>query len=64
MRWEIFGITNLKHLNVALDVIGDIILSAASQQYGGFTVPSVDLLLEPYAEHFYQSLMKKYQNLG
>ena len=39
-----------KTLNVAFDVIGDIVLSAASQQYGGFTVPSVDLLLEPYAQ--------------
>ena len=28
-----------KTLNVAFDVIGDIVLSAASQQYGGFTVP-------------------------
>ena len=34
-----------KTLNVAFDVIGDIVLSAASQQYGGFTVPSVDMLL-------------------
>lgn len=33
-----------------LDVIGDIVLSAASQQYGGFTVPSVDEILEPYAK--------------
>ncbi len=39
-----------KSLDVAFDVIGDIVLSAASQQYGGFTVPSVDLILEPYAE--------------
>ena len=39
-----------KTLDVAFDVIGDIVLSAASQQYGGFTVPSVDLILEPYAE--------------
>ena len=28
-----------KTLDVAFDVIGDIVLSAASQQYGGFTVP-------------------------
>ena len=28
-----------KSLDVAFDVIGDIVLSAASQQYGGFTVP-------------------------
>lgn len=53
-----------KTLNVAFDVIGDIVLSAASQQYGGFTVPSVDLLLEPYAEKSYAFLYEKYTNLG
>lgn len=53
-----------KTLNVAFDVIGDIVLSAASQQYGGFTVPSVDLLLEPYAEKSYQLLYEKYLSLG
>ena len=42
-----------KTLDVAFDVIGDIVLSAASQQYGGFTVPSVDDILEPYAEKSY-----------
>ena len=31
-----------KTLDTAFDVIGDIVLSAASQQYGGFTVPRVD----------------------
>ena len=35
-----------KSLDVAFDVIGDIVLSAASQQYGGFTVPEVDKILE------------------
>ncbi|WP_033164135.1 anaerobic ribonucleoside-triphosphate reductase [Clostridium sp. KNHs205] len=53
-----------KTLNVAFDVIGDIVLSAASQQYGGFTVPSVDLLLEPYAEKSYKILFEKYLELG
>ena len=53
-----------KTLNVAFDVIGDIVLSAASQQYGGFTVPSVDLLLEPYAERSYNLLTEKYSRLG
>ncbi|BCK01840.1 anaerobic ribonucleoside-triphosphate reductase [Anaerocolumna chitinilytica] len=53
-----------KTLNVAFDVIGDIVLSAASQQYGGFTVPSVDLLLEPYAEKSYKLLYEKYLFLG
>ena len=53
-----------KTLNVAFDVIGDIVLSAASQQYGGFTVPSVDLLLEPYAERSYKMMTEKYTRLG
>ena len=53
-----------KTLNVAFDVIGDIVLSAASQQYGGFTVPSVDLLLEPYAEKSYQKFYDRYIELG
>lgn len=53
-----------KTLDVAFDVIGDIVLSAASQQYGGFTVPSVDLILEPYAEKSYQKYIDKYVELG
>ena len=48
-----------KTLDVAFDVIGDIVLSAASQQYGGFTVPSVDLILEPYAEKSYRRALAK-----
>lgn len=53
-----------KSLNVAFDVIGDIVLSAASQQYGGFTIPSVDLILEPYAELSYSKDVEKYLELG
>lgn len=53
-----------KTLDVAFDVIGDIVLSAASQQYGGFTVPSVDLLLEPFAEKSYNKMFDKYKQLG
>lgn len=53
-----------KTLNVAFDVIGDIVLSAASQQYGGFTVPSVDLLLEPFAEKSYKKFYDRYVELG
>ena len=53
-----------KSLDVAFDVIGDIVLSAASQQYGGFTVPSVDLILEPYAEKSYRRYVEKYRRLG
>ncbi len=53
-----------KSLDVAFDVIGDIVLSAASQQYGGFTVPEVDKILAPYAEKTYQSSVAKYVGLG
>lgn len=53
-----------KTLDVAFDVIGDIVLSAASQQYGGFTVPEVDKILEPYAEKSYQRDINKYVRLG
>ncbi len=42
-----------KTLSVAFDVIGDIILSTASQQYGGFTVPEIDKILEKYANKSY-----------
>ena len=53
-----------KTLDVAFDVIGDIVLSAASQQYGGFTVPNVENILAPYAEKSYEKYIKKYEDLG
>ncbi|MCX4362641.1 MAG: anaerobic ribonucleoside-triphosphate reductase [Clostridia bacterium] len=53
-----------KTLDVAFDVIGDIVLSAASQQYGGFTVPQVDKILEPYAEKTFQRQYDRYVNMG
>lgn len=53
-----------KSLDVAFDVIGDIVLSAASQQYGGFTVPEVDKILAPYAEKTYKASKEKYLRLG
>ncbi|MDO5100893.1 MAG: anaerobic ribonucleoside-triphosphate reductase [Eubacteriales bacterium] len=53
-----------KTLDVAFDVIGDIVLSAASQQYGGFTVPSVELILEPYAEKSFIKYVQKYTDFG
>ncbi|MCR5510086.1 MAG: anaerobic ribonucleoside-triphosphate reductase [Lachnospiraceae bacterium] len=53
-----------KSLDTVFDVCGDIILSAAGQQYGGFTVPEVDKMLAPYAEHSYEKYIKKYLSLG
>ena len=48
------------YLDTAFDVMGDIILSTAAQQYGGFTVPEVDKILEPYAEKSYEKYKKEY----
>ncbi len=53
-----------KTLDTAFDVIGDIVLSAASQQYGGFTIPSADLILDRYAEKSYKKHTDKYIALG
>lgn len=53
-----------KSLAVAFDVIGDIVMAAASQQYGGFTVPEVDKLLAPYAAKTYEKQYARYISMG
>ena len=53
-----------KTLDVAFDVIGDIILSCASQQYGGFTVPEIDKILTPYASKSRKAYIEKYRKAG
>ena len=59
--------TEPKTLDVAFDVIGDIILMAASQQYGGFTVSEIDKILLPYAlkslDRYTEQEMKTYQDI-
>lgn len=49
-----------KTLDVAFDVISDVTMSAASQQYGGFTIPRVDTLLAPYAEKSYNKYLSEF----
>lgn len=53
-----------KTLDVAFDVIGDIVMAAASQQYGGFTVPEVDKLLAPYATKSFEKNKERYICMG
>ena len=53
-----------KSLAVAFDVIGDIVMAAASQQYGGFTVAEVDKLLAPYAQKTYDKQYERYISMG
>lgn len=50
-----------KTLDTAFDVMGDIILSTAAQQYGGFTVPEVDKILGIYAEKSYFKYLEEFK---
>ena len=64
-----FEMGNLKYnepqsLDVAFDVIGDIIMNMSAQQYGGASFAEIDSVLEPYAEKTYQKAYKKYLNIG
>lgn len=49
-----------KTLDVACDVLGDIIMSMASQEYGGFTIPNIDSVLEPYCKKSYDKYVSDY----
>lgn len=61
-----------KTLDVAFDLIGDIIMNMASCQYGGYTISEIDKLLAPYAEKSYNkyyseclnNLLDVMKNLG
>lgn len=53
-----------KTLDTAFDVMGDIILSTAAQQYGGFTVPEVDKILAPYAEKSYVKYKEEFKTFS
>ena len=55
--------TEPKTLDVAFDVISDITISAASQSYGGFTIPRVDTILAKYAEKSYKIYRDEYEEL-
>lgn len=61
-----FSMGNLSYtepnsLDTAFDVIGDVILSAAGQQYGGFTIPEIDKTLAYYAEKSYIKYKNEFQ---
>lgn len=56
--------TEPKSIEAAFDVAGDVILSVAAQQYGGFTIPEIDKTLATYAEKTYQRYQKEYGSIG
>ena len=53
-----------KSLDVAFDVLGDIILSNAAQQYGGYTIPQVDKILGYYAEKSYERYKEEFNEIA
>lgn len=53
-----------KTIDTAFDVAGDVILMSASQQYGGFTIPQVDFIMEPYAIKSYERYKEQYKAMG
>ena len=53
-----------KSLDTAFDVISDVILATAAQQYGGFTVVEIDKILSLYAKKSYQKYLKEYEEIG
>ncbi len=52
-----------KTLDVAFDVISDVTISSASQQYGGFTLPQIDKVLAPYAQLSYQKYLQEFYDI-
>ena len=52
-----------KTLDVAFDVISDIVMSMASQSYGGYTIPRVDSILEKYAQMSYNIYKEEFLNI-
>ena len=52
-----------KTLDVAFDLIGDIIMNMASCQYGGYTISEIDKLLAPYAEKSFKKYKDEYYDI-
>lgn len=47
----------------ALELVGDIMFSAAGNQYGGFSVPQIDTILEPYCEKSYKKYIEEFKDI-
>lgn len=51
-------------VRTAFSVLGDIILSTASQQYGGFTIPEVDKIMGYYAEKSFNYYVREWLEIA
>ena len=63
-----FELGNIKYtepttLAIAFNVLGDVIMATASQQYGGWTAPEMDKILEPYAQKSYKKFVQEYHDM-
>ena len=56
--------TEPKTLDVAFDVISDVVSIMAAMQYGGATIPEVDSILAPYAEKSYEYYVREYNDIA
>lgn len=52
--------TEPKTLQIAFNVMGDVIINTTAMQYGGFTVPEVDTVLKKYAKMSYDMYYREY----
>lgn len=59
-EWEHIGYNEPKDVRTAGNLISDITLNCAAQQYGGFTISEIDSILAPYAEKSYRRYYKEY----
>lgn len=64
LEWSVGGETITMEIYDKLKDMGDIILSTAAQQYGGFTVPEADKILEPYAEKSYRKYFDEFKDIS
>lgn len=62
-EWEHIGYNEPKDVRTAGNLISDITLNCAAQQYGGFTIPEVDSILAPYARKTYNKYMREYKEI-
>lgn len=62
-EWEHIGYNEPKDVRTAGNLISDITLNCAAQQYGGFTIPEIDSIMAPYAEKSYNRYVREYKSL-
>lgn len=51
-------------ISSAINVLCDVMQMAGGAQYGGFTVPEIDTVLEPYVEKSYKKYIDEYKELA